>query len=291
MARKRKYPQEPGFNNTEVPYDYWAFKRWCVNNQGLSESTADAYISHIRKAFSTLFDDEDPIFINLRNAFLTRNIKTPELRIARLEDNYETFMAYIETLDECGDITLDSYNSNLPFGIEKEAPKKLWVKSCQTYAKYIRWRIDVERRSYGMKVPPAADDPSYFLELPLANQFKQYLRNQGKGYEANSIYTYYSKLKRLYNLLLRSILKRDIFNLLEFYLYRKVDLTPIFDKLLERIDYELEYVTVEELSDDDVQRGKTAFLLYLDFTKDFSKNPEKYPKETYEIPWPEDTDD
>ena len=64
MARQRKYPQAPGPQNYEFPYDYWAFKEWCVNTQSLSESSADVYISNIRTAFTAVYDEEDPLFIN-----------------------------------------------------------------------------------------------------------------------------------------------------------------------------------------------------------------------------------
>ena len=70
---------------------------------------------------------------------------------------------------------------------------------------------------------------------------------------------------------------------------RGKDVSPFLDKFQERIEYELEWETIPDLSDDDVERGKTAFLVYREFLDDLAKNPGKYPiPERYEIPWKED---
>lgn len=264
MGRKKIYPQAPGPDNNEMPYDYWAFKRWCVNSQQLSESTADVYISGVRVAFTTLFDERDATFKNLRNAFLshTRDLKR---RILRLEDNYERLMAYSECVEEFGD-------------------NEDWTRAFQCYCRFIRWRIDGERMNMGMKIE-VEDDHTKFLELPLRRQFRMYMQNKGKGYEVQTINTYCSLLKRLYNLLIRRAQKIDILGYVVDQIERRKDIKFFLDVLQKRIGDETKLESIPDLSDDDVLRGEVAFRVYREFLEDYSCNPQKYPpKECYEIP-------
>ena len=80
MGRKKVYAQDPGPENNEMPYDFWAFIRWCVNREGLIESSAKVYVSNIRTAFKTMFAEDDAMFKNLRNAFFSHT-REPECRI------------------------------------------------------------------------------------------------------------------------------------------------------------------------------------------------------------------
>lgn len=285
MGRKKKFAPDPSPYLYEIPYDYWAFKRWCVNKQDLSESTADVYISNIRTVFKTMFADDDALFKNLRNAFYSHT-REPERRIARLEDNFERLVAYTETIDECGDDwELDEFNSNLPMSVSKSAPKEDWVRAFRCYCRYIRWRIDIERKGYGMKVE-IKDDPIHMLEIPMVKQFRQYMKTKGKGYPASTMNTYCCKLKRLYNLLIRRVQKKTVFECLEMFILQGHNVNPFLDKLQKRIDFEVDYEMFSDLSDDDVERGRNAFLIYREFLEDLAKNPNKYPKrDRYEIPW------
>ena len=131
------------------------------------------------------------------------------------------------------------------------------------------------------------DDPSYyFLETPLNNWFRQYMKGKGKGYTPTTINTYCCKMKRLYNLLVRRVQRKDVFDYLGALVRRGKDVSPFLDKLQERIEYELERETFPDLSDDDVERGRNAFLVYREFLDDLAKHPDKYPiPERYEIPW------
>lgn len=95
MGAKRKYPLWPGPKDDEVPYDTEHFKRWLVNSQGLTISTAKAYVSSIRTAFSVMFAEDDATFKNLRNAFRSQNHLDPERRVARLEAEHERLEEYI----------------------------------------------------------------------------------------------------------------------------------------------------------------------------------------------------
>lgn len=274
MAQQRRFPQEPGPNNDEMPYDYWAFKRWCVNSQSMSLSTADAYISSIRTAFSTLFDDRDPLFKNLRNAFLSW-CHHPQRKVERLEDVYSTLVSYTETIDELGVIGV---------GEENAEKVKMWVRGFQAYCRYIRWRIDNIRQLNGMRIE-IIDNPVTFLEVPMRNQFHQYLKSIGKGYDKRSRYTYYSKLKRLYNLFFRRIMKCNVFEQFKSRRYQKEVVEVFLERLSTLIDQEIEYPDFPDLSEDDLKRGRTAFCQYRYFLNDFFDNPSKYPIEEYEIPY------
>ncbi len=309
MGRKKKYAPNPSQHLDEIPFDYWGFKRWCVNQQDLSEGTADVYISQIRTAFKTMFADDDPLFKNLRNAFYS-HVYEPERRIARLEDSFETLVAYTETIDECGeDWELNEFNSNLPMGVSKEAPKADWVRAFQCYCRYIRSRIDAERKGYGMKIE-IKDDSIYMLEIPLSGWFRQYMRNKGKGYPVGTINTYCCKLRRLYNLLIIRVDKRQFFKSLPLVIEKataremaqleksmteKSEIEKsrrkrceianrILDLFQKRIDDEMEWETCPDLSYDDVERGRNAFKVYREFLEDFIKYPEKYPRQLYEVP-------
>lgn len=287
MGAKRKYPLWPGPKDDEVPYDTEHFKRWLVNTQGKKISTAESYVSSIRTAFSVLFAEDDATFKNLRNAFISLNCSVPERRIARLEEQYERLEDYIRAVDEFGDITLDEFNHNLPFGKEKDAPKGMWVRAFQAYARYIRWRIDLERTTYDMKIN-VEDDKTTFIEVPFSNEFAQYLKNKGKGYEKKSIETYLSKLRRLYNLLFRRLLGDEAAQ--AFYQCRNQGISPesVCDVLTDIVNQEIEDSLYPDLSQDDLERGKRTLELYSEFLKDYVENPGKYPSEEYEIPLPDE---
>lgn len=287
MGAKRKYPLWPGPKDDEVPYDTEHFKRWLVNTQGKKISTAESYVSSIRTAFSVLFDEDDATFKNLRNAFISRNGSVPEKRIARLEEQYERLEDYIRAVNEFGDITMDEFNSNLHYGQEKKAPKEMWVRAFKAYARYIRWRIDLEKTRYDMRIN-VEDDNTTFIEVPFSNEFAQYLKNKGKGYEKKSIETYLSKLRRLYNLLFRRLLGDEVAQ--AFYQCRNQGISPesVCDVLTDIVNQEIEDPLYSDLSQDDLDRGKRTLELYSEFLKDYVENPEKYPSEEYEIPLPDE---
>lgn len=283
MARQRKYPLWPGPKDDEVPYDTEHFKRWLVNEEGMTISTANSYVSSIRTAFFVMFADDDATFKNLRNAFLSRNIMEPERRIARLEDEYNRLEAYLWAINEFGDITLDEFNSKLRHNQEKSAPKDMWVTAFQAYIRYIRRRIDMCKEGFGMRVS-IEDNNKLFLDMPLSRQYRSYLKNLGAGYARNSVDIYYTKLKRLYNLLFRRSLKKNVIPFIESYIERGIDISPLCDKLKNLIEREIEVCRFEDLSSDDLTRGGYAFQQYCNFLKDYADNPGKYPKEVYEIP-------
>lgn len=282
---KRKYPLWPAPKDEEVPYDAEHFKRWLVNSQGVKISTATSYVSSIRTAFSVLFDDEDPLFNNLRDAFRNR-FDEPNKYFSRLENEYEALEGYVWAVKEFGDVMLDEFNYSLKPGESKSAPKDMWVTAFQAYLRYTRWRIDLHKEIDGIPVT-IENNNNLFIDMPLACQYRSYLKCLGAGYASKSIDLYYSKLKRLYNLLFRNKLKKDIIQYFESYIERGVDISDVCCKLKSIIDNEIENPKIENLSSEDLDRGKHAFDLYCDFLKDYANNPGKYPKEEYEIPLPD----
>lgn len=287
MGAKRKYPLWPGPKDDEMPYDTEHFKRWLINSQGKKISTAESYVSSIRTAFSVLFDEDDATFKNLRNAFISRNGSVPERRIARLEEQYERLEDYIRAVNEFGDITLDEFNHNLPSGKGKDAPKDMWITAFQAYLRYIRWRIDLERTTYEMKIN-VEDDKTTFIEVPFSNEFAQYLKNKGKGYKKKSIETYLSRLRRIYNLLFRRLLGDEVAQ--SFYQCLNQGISPesVCNVLTDIVNQEIEDPLYSDLSQDDLERGKRTLELYSEFLKDYAENPGKYPSEEYEIPMPDE---
>ena len=273
MARKRKYPRWPGPDEKEVPYDTEHFKMWCVNQQDMTISTANAYVSSIRTAFSSLYDEEDPLFENLRGAFSFPNKPDPKLRIKKIEDAYEQLIAHTETIKDL------QYNRTE----YDEIPKDIWITAFQTYCRFIRWRTDNARRRPGMKIAKPVDDPTTFLNVPMESFFRQYLDKT--GYSRSSIESLCSQLKRLYNLFLRQHLKEDIIEDFEWTLKRRrysvAALKAFFEKLDELLEKEIEYNAVEELDYNDMIRGKSALKQYSYFIIDYAKEPDKYKKESY----------
>ena len=279
MARQRKYPKWPDLDEKEVPYNTEHFKMWCVNNQDMAISTANAYVSSIRTAFSSLYDDEDPLFENLRDAFYFPNRPDPRLRVEKIEVAYEQLLAHTETIrDVQFDMLMD------PRTEYDEIPKDEWITAFLTYCRFIRWRTDNARRRAGMKIAVPVDNPESFLNVPMVSFFRQYLDKT--GYRRSSIDSLCSHLKRLYNLFLRRYLKEDIIEHFEWTLkIRKYSIAAIkvfFEKLYELIEKENEYNTVEELDYDDMIRGKLALEQYSYFIIDYAKEPDKYKKESYD---------
>ena len=287
MGAKRKYPLWPGPKDDEVPYDTEHFKRWLINNEGVTISTANSYVSSIRTAFSVLFDDKDPLFNNLRDAFRDRCLN-PEKYFARLEDEYETLEAYVWSVDQFGVVELNELNYNLKCGDTKAAPKDMWVTAFQAYLRYTRCRIDLYKEIHGLPVY-IEDNNTLFLDMPLSRQYRSYLKHLGTGYARNSVDVYYNKLKRIYNLLFRRSLRKNVIPFIESYIERGIDISPLCEKLKNLIELEIEAHRFEDLTLDDLTRGKQAFQQYCDFLKDYARNPRKYPKEEYEIPLPDET--
>lgn len=292
MPAHRKYDSWPGPHSDEIPYDIEHFKMWCINEQELSESTVKAYLGAIRRAYGVLFDNRDVLFKNLRNAFLSmpayHQKNMIEKGIDRLEDNYDTLEAYIEAIEECGDVVLDEWNCDIRRGKEKKSNKAMWVTAFRTYSRYIRWRIDIQRKIYGFGIY-TPDVPEKFFELPFSKEFKQYLRTIGKGYENSSITSYYCVIKRVYNLLLRHFdIEHEFYNMI--WDFKKGE--PVQEYmdfvLVDIIEAEIEDRDFPELSLNDLSRAKTVCRQYIYFLRDYAENPDKYPRYVYELRLPKE---
>lgn len=258
-----------------MPYDSENFKRWMVNSQGLTISTAKSYIYHIQDITAILFDEDDELFKSLRNAFESRDYSDIEARISAYEDKINLLYAYIGAIKKCGERILNDSDSHRCRGSKNKATVNTWLASFKAYTKYINWKIDGELEILGIQMN-VDDDPDFFFDLPLSNEFRYYLDNIGAGYEVNSIDTYYNRLKRVYNLLFRRIQGVDIIQLIPAAIECDNPMWEFCDSLTTAIDNEIANPRFNDLTEDDLIRGKRAFLQYLDFLKDYAGNPNKY---------------
>lgn len=275
MARQRKYPLWSRLGEKEVPYDTEHFKMWCVGNEGLSVATAKSYVSSIRTAMSSLYDEDDSLFDKLKSAFSYPCRPNPKLRITKIEDAYEQLLAHTKTID---DLQYDMLlNPDINYD---DIPKDIWITAFKTYCRFIRWRIDNTRRSEGRKIKMTEDDPTYFINVPMTNYYRQYLYDV--GYRKASVDSIITHLKRLYNLFLRHILKEDIFEFFEVDIrrghYSHIDIKKFFDILANRIDNEFITTDFIDLSEDDLKRGKAGLEQYYFFLKNFQVNPKSIPQ-------------
>lgn len=301
MARSRKFPIP--HTNEEIPYDCEGFINWCVNNQGLANSSAKKYADDIKTAYLTIFDDDDRLFDNLKEAFTPRPSLDPNHPMETLynrllykwpdmEDEYDNIFDYlyeIENIDEYGPIMIETSD-----GSEAPLPKEDWLRAFRTYVKYLRWKInDVYIHNY-LPVEESLEKWEW-LSLPLEREFSAYLKSirskkdreweppkdskriKGNTYRGEtSTYTYISRLTKLYNLLLTQYTVRRVAENLDRILRMKMPIWEHSGILFKRIDNAREYASAETLLDSDIANGKTALHRYIDFMKSYSKNPDAY---------------
>lgn len=301
MARHRKFPQP--HTNEEIPYDSEGFINWCVDNQGKAVSSAKKYADDIKTAYLTIFEDDDRLFDNLKEAFTPRPSLDPNHPMETLynrllykwpdmEDEYDNIFDYlyeIENIDEYGPIMIETSD-----GGEAPLPKEDWLRAFRTYVKYLRWKInDIYAHNY-LPVEESLERWEW-LSLPLEREFSAYLKSirskkdreweppkgskriKGNTYRGEtSTYTYISRLTKLYNLLLTQYTVRRVAENLDRILRMKIPVWEHCDILFERIDNAREYASAETLLDSDIANGKTALHRYIDFMKSYSKNPDAY---------------
>lgn len=307
MARHRKFPIP--HTNEEIPYDSEGFINWCVDNQGLANSSAKKYTDDIKTAYLTIFDDDDRLFDNLKEAFTPRPsldpnhpMETPYNRLLYkwpdMEDEYDNIFDYlyeIENIDEYGPIMIETSD-----GGEAPLPKEDWLRAFRIYVKYLRWKInDVYIHNY-LPVEESLEKWEEWLSLPLEREFSAYLKSirskkdrdweppkdskriKGNTYRGEtSTYTYISRLTKIYNLLLTQYTVRRVAENLDRILRMKIPIWEHCDILFKRIDNAREYASAETLSDSDIANGKTALHRYIDFMKSYSKNPDAYQPEKF----------
>lgn len=302
MARHRKFPQP--HTNKEIPYDCEGFMNWCVDNQGKAVSSAKKYADDIKTAYLTIFEEDDRLFDNLKEAFTPRPSLDPNHPMETLynrllykwpdmEDEYDNIFDYlyeIENIDEHGPIMIETSD-----GGEAPLPKEDWLRTFRTYVKYLRWKInDVYIHNY-LPVEESLEKWEEWLSLPLEREFSVYLKSirskqdrdweppegskriKGNTYRGETTtYTYISRLTKLYNLLLTQYTVRRVAENLDRILRMKIPVWEHCDILFKRIDNAREYASAETLLDSDIANGKTALHRYIDFMKSYSKNPDAY---------------
>lgn len=253
--------------DSDFLYDRKGFLEWTVNNQCKSSGTAASYLSLIENVFTTQFDLKvDNPFDNIRRAYLNTRSGSPEA-FDTLEIEFESLKGYKEMIEYYGMISDD--------GEYAELSSDTTLAAMRMYLKYIRWKIDRRRLASGLQIH-IADDKEMFINLPFSKEFRQYLKNKGRGYTTSSIDSIACKLRRVYNLLLRRKLKRDFMSDLKVYINQGHDLGPILERIDAYIDYEEGSSIAIELTKDDFARGKAAFALYREFIEDYTRNREKY---------------
>lgn len=302
MARQRKFPIP--HTNKEIPYDSEGFMNWCVDNQGLDISSAKKYADDIKTAYLTIFDDEDGLFDNLKEAFTPRPyldqnhpMETLYNRLLDkwpdMEDEYDNIFDYlyeIENIDEYGPIMIETSD-----GGEAPLPKEDWLRAFRTYVKYLRWKINEVYIHNYLPVEESLEKWEEWLSLPLEKEFSTYLKSirskkdrdweppkgskriKGNTYRGEtSTYTYISRLKKIYNLLLKQYTVRRVAENLNRILRMKIPIWEHCDILFKLIDNAREYASAKTLLDSDIVGGKTALHRYMDFMKSYSKNPDAY---------------
>ena len=262
------------FKYGDFLYDCDGFIQWSVNIQGKSLTTSKSYLSLIRTAFIGGFDlkIENP-FENVHRAFIGAKFGKQEA-FDKLEFQFKSLKGYKQLIEEFGiDVITDE-------GEWKELPTDGILAAFKMYIKYIRYKIDRRRQAFGLPIS-VSDDKEMFIDLPLSKEFRQYLRNKGKGYTTSSINSIACKLRRIYNLFLRRRLKRDFMPDLEVYIMEGHSLKLVLEKIEALMDYDKEGALAPEMSEEDFTRGKVAFSLYREFIEDYSMYSEKYCSEKY----------
>ena len=275
-----------------------------MDNQGKAVSSAKKYADDIKTAYLTIFDDDDRLFDNLKEAFTPRPSLDPNHPMETLynrllykwpdmEDEYDNIFDYlyeIDNIDEYGPIMIETSD-----GGEAPLPKEDWLRAFRAYVKYLRWKInDIYIHNY-LPVEESLEKWEEWLSLPLEREFSVYLKSirsrqdreweppkgskriKGNTYRGEtSTYTYISRLTKLYNLLLTQYTVRRVAENLGRILRMKIPVWEHCGILFKRIDNAREYASAETLLDSDIANGKTALHRYIDFMKSYSMNPDAY---------------
>lgn len=279
MARQRKYPLWPGPGEKEVPYDTAHFMMWCVDEECMSPKTADVYVSHIRKAFETVFNSNYSIFEILAQAF-RGYIHHPEICLKNLEKASD-YLGELIILMSLLPPTEFFENRGL-----KGSDKTLadWVRAFSAYHRYYEWRIDKLRVELGH--PTEISVSKKDLMLPLKKEFSEYLKKECH-YSSASVWSHVSYLTKIKNLFLSPLiddmdeldeLDKDIFDVIAEEESDWESISSILKDLIDTVDIEIEMVELNlpdkksfALTVNDLKRGKHALCKYYDFLKESFK--------------------
>lgn len=274
MSRPRKYPQWPGPGEKEVPYDTEHFKMWCVDDEGMTEESAQIYVSQIRTAFEVVFKGEHEIFDLLAQAF--RGYFThPKTCLKNLEMVSDWFKRLIDSMAQ---LPAKEY---FEFKKLDYKPKTLkdWVSAFYAYHRYYEYRIDKLRVELG--IPPKSPDSRKDREIPLKEDFSTYLREECR-YSSASVWSHVTYLNKLKYFFFDFAMEEDVFAVVIEDDGDWESSLSIFKELEDLIDVEIKMVEKDILDRNsigltvsDLKRGKNALCKYRDFIKYRIKNNPK----------------
>lgn len=276
MSRPRKYPQWPGPGEKEVPYDTEHFKMWCVDDEGMTEESAQIYVSQIRTAFEVVFKGEHEIFDLLAQAF--RGYFThPKTCLKNLEMVSDWFKRLIDSMAQ---LPAKEY---FEFKKLDYKPKTLkdWVSAFYAYHRYYEYRIDKLRVELG--IPSKSTDSRKDREIPLKEDFSTYLREECR-YSSASVWSHVTYLNKLKYFFFDFALEEDVFAVIVEDDGDWESSLSIFKELEDLIDVEIKMIEKDihdrnsiGLTVSDLKRGKNALCKYRDFIKYRIKNNSKGP--------------
>lgn len=197
MSRQKKYPLWPGPGEKEVPYDTAHFIMWCVNEEGMTQGSAEKYVYYIQKAFETVFNSEYIIFNVLSQAF-RGYLRYPEVCLKNLEMVSEWLG---ELIDLMAQLPAEEFFESKGM---KCKPKTLfeWVRAFSAYHRYYEYRIDKLRAELG--ILPKSPYSRKEMRLPLSKEFSDYLLSECK-YPQDTVWSYVSALTYVYHLCINKV--------------------------------------------------------------------------------------
>lgn len=276
MARPRKYPLWPSPGEKEVPYDTAHFIMWCVDDEGMTQRSAEMYVHHIRKAFEIICNEDYRIFEVLAQAF-KRYGPYQKPCLERLEVASGLLDDIIEIMAQLDPNEFFKIN-----GLDYQ-PKTLkeWISAFSAYHRYYEYRIDKVRVELGL--PPKSPDSRKVRKIPLKNEFATYLREECR-YNPKSVWAHVLYLTKLKYLMLDFIVDDDIFEVVSEEDTDWESIKSIFQYSLRMVELEIKMIDKNfpdhfsvNLSVKDLKRGKTALEKYRDFIIYRIKNNSKDP--------------
>lgn len=192
MARTRKYPLWPEPGEKEIPYDTAHFIMWCVDEEGMTQGSAEMYVHRIRKAFETVFNGKYIIFDLLSQAFRGYH-RYPEICLKNLGMVSEWLGELIDLMSQ---LPAEEFFERKDL---KCKPKTLseWLSAFSAYHRYYEYRIDKLRAELG--ILPKSPCSRKEMRLPLSKEFSDYLLSECK-YSQDTVWSYVSVLTAVYHI-------------------------------------------------------------------------------------------
>ena len=249
---------------------------WCVDDEGMTEESAQIYVSQIRTAFEVVFKGEHEIFDLLAQAF--RGYFThPKTCLKNLEMVSDWFKRLIDSMAQ---LPAKEY---FEFKKLDYKPKTLkdWVSAFYAYHRYYEYRIDKLRVELG--IPSKSTDSRKDREIPLKEDFSTYLREECR-YSSASVWSHVTYLNKLKYFFFDFALEEDVFAVIVEDDGDWESSLSIFKELEDLIDVEIKMIEKDihdrnsiGLTVSDLKRGKNALCKYRDFIKYRIKNNSKGP--------------